>query len=95
MKTEDSQYNWLLKLFQTGNYENIIRSCFNLLVIYFYSGQANVRLIMDRTNWKFGEKNKNILTIGLLLEDNATFIPLIWKDLAHKGNSSQEIRLEL
>jgi hypothetical protein len=30
-----------------------------------------------------------------LLEDNQTFIPLIWKDLGVSGNSDQNLRLEL
>jgi hypothetical protein len=93
-KNEASQYVWLLKLFQTGNYENIIRNCFHLIVIYFYGGQEQVQLIIDRTNWDLGTQRINLLTIGLLTKDNI-FIPLVWNDLGYKGNSESRLRLAL
>jgi hypothetical protein len=93
-KNEGSQYVWLLKLFQTGNYEKIIQNCFQVIVIYFYGGQEQVQLIIDRTNWDFGSQRINILTIGLLTKDNI-FIPLIWNDLGYKGNSDSALRLAL
>jgi hypothetical protein len=93
-KNEGSQYVWLLKLFQTGNYEKIIQNCFQVIVIYFYGGQEQVQLIIDRTNWDFGSQRINILTIGLLTKDNI-FIPLIWNDLGYKGNSDSAHRLAL
>lgn len=93
-KNEDSQYVWLLKTFQTGNYVNIIRNSFHLLVIYFYGGQEHIKLVLDRTNWDLGTEKINILTIGLLTE-NDIFIPLIWEDLGHKGNSHSELRITL
>jgi hypothetical protein len=93
-KNEASQYKHLLKIFQTGNYENIIRNSFQLVVIYFYGGQEKVKLVIDRTNWELGVSKINILTIGLLTE-NDIFIPLIWKDLGHKGNSDSQQRIDL
>jgi hypothetical protein len=93
-KNEESQYNNLLKVFQTGNYENIIRNSFHLVVIYFYGGQERVQLVVDRTNWELGKEKINILTIGLLAE-NDIFIPLIWIDLGHKGNSNSNQRIDL
>ena len=38
-KNESSQYKHLLKVFQTGDYENVVRNSFQLVVIYFYGGQ--------------------------------------------------------
>jgi Transposase DDE domain len=93
-KNEDSQYNWLLKTFQTGNYDPLIRHSFQLVVLYFYSGQPEVQLVIDRTNWDFGAERINVLTIGLLT-DNQLFIPLVWEDLHYKGNSHSKIRLAL
>jgi Transposase DDE domain len=93
-KNSKSQYNWLLSLFQTGNYEQIVRASFQIVVLYFYGGEPNVKLIMDRTNWKLGKNEVNILAIGLLI-DNNIFIPLVWKDLGCKGNSNTNTRLEL
>ena len=52
-------------------------------------------LVMDRTNWKIGKKNINVLFIGMLLK-NKTYIPLIYKPLGDKrGNSSQEERIKM
>ena len=93
-KNEASQYKHLLKIFQTGDFENIIRNSFQLVVIYFYGGQEKVRLVIDRTNWELGASKINILTIGLLTE-NDIFIPLVWKDLGHKGNSDSQQRIDL
>ena len=93
-KTEESQYVWLLKAFQTGHYETLIRHSFQLVVLYFYGGQPHIQLVIDRTNWDFGTERINILTIGLLTESQL-FIPLVWEDLHYKGNSHSTIRLTL
>ncbi|MDP3532736.1 MAG: IS4 family transposase [Alphaproteobacteria bacterium] len=47
-------------------------------------------LAMDRTNWKFGNKEINYLVISVVYE--STSIPLIWKELDKKGNSNTEER---
>ncbi len=52
-----------------------------------------VALSMDRTNWKFGGQNINILTIGISWRGTA--IPLVWKLLDKRGNSNTEERIDL
>jgi hypothetical protein len=47
-------------------------------------------LIVDRTNWKRGTKNFNLLTIGNLMEN--VFMPLYWTQLDKRGNSNTEDR---
>lgn len=42
-------------------------------------------LIVDRTNWKRGKKNFNLLTIGNAI--NNIFMPLHWTQLNKRGNS--------
>jgi len=60
-----------------------------------YIGQSTYHCIsIDRTNWKIGRVNINILYIGLVL-GNGYFIPLYFRLLDKKGNSSQAERLEL
>jgi len=49
---------------------------------------------IDRTNWKIGTKNINVLFIGLLLP-NGTFIPILWQLYNKRGNSSEGERCEL
>lgn len=50
-------------------------------------------LIVDRSNWKRGAKNFNLLTIGTLL--NSVFVPLYWIQLNKRGNSHIEDRKAL
>lgn len=48
---------------------------------------------MDRTNWKFGKTDINILMISVCYK--GVGIPLIWKLLPKKGNSNRKEREEL
>lgn len=59
----------------------------------FANSEKWVALSIDRTNWKFGKCNINILLIGISYRGTA--IPLIWKMLDKRGNSSQEERIDL
>jgi len=48
---------------------------------------------MDRTNWKFGTKNINILMLVVCCKNMA--IPLIFKMLDKRGNSNTSERIWL
>jgi len=51
---------------------------------------------MDRTNWKFGKRHINILTIGIVI--NKVAVPIAWKVLPQKtkrGNSNAKQRISL
>ena len=53
-------------------------------------------LSMDRTNWKYGKRHINILTIGVVINNIA--IPICWKVLPQKtkrGNSNTQQRISL
>lgn len=52
-----------------------------------------VLLVLDRTNWKFGETNINILMLGITYKGVA--FPLMFKMLSKFGNSSSDERIEL
>ena len=52
-----------------------------------------IALSMDRTNWKFGKANINILTIGISWRGTA--IPLVWMLLNKRGQSNQSERILL
>lgn len=70
--------------------------CFIQLVWHLFVGTARytkVILSIDRTNWKFGQSNINILLIGIAWQGTA--IPLIWMLLDKRGNSSCLERTEL
>jgi len=50
-------------------------------------------LAMDRTNWKLGKLNINILTLGIAYKGTA--FPLIWLVLPKQGNSNTNERIQL
>jgi hypothetical protein len=68
----------------------ILRLVQHLLSDYI-NEQSEYVLSIDRTNWKLGTININILTIGLVLS-NGRFIPLHFELLNKRGNSNQSER---
>ncbi len=61
---------------------------------YQLDGKGEKRwLIMDRTNWQFGEMDHNLLVISIQAGDVA--IPLVWRSLGKAGNSSMTERIAL
>lgn len=48
---------------------------------------------IDRTNWKLGKTNINILMLGVVYQGIA--IPLLWRLLDKQGNSNTDERIEL
>ena len=61
------------------------------LIINVLSLDNCIFIVMDRTNWKIGKTNINILYIGLLLP-NGSFIPILFDVLDKRGNSSSTER---
>ena len=51
------------------------------------------RLAIDRTNWKFGESNINVLVIAVIYQGLS--FPLMFKLLPKAGNSNTDERIEL
>lgn len=56
------------------------------------SGQA-LYLSMDRTNWRWGKRDINILMLSIVYKGIA--IPLFWTLLAKRGNSDTKERIEI
>lgn len=63
------------------------------LILKWADIKSPLTLVIDRTNWKFGKANTNILCISVVNDHYC--IPLIWKFLNKRGNSSQNERIEL
>jgi hypothetical protein len=63
-------------------------------VIYFFNlnGQP-LKLSMDRTNWKCGIKDINILMLSVVYKGIA--IPLLWRLLNKRGNSDTAERIDM
>jgi hypothetical protein len=51
------------------------------------------RLVMDRTNWKFGKKNINVLTLAIVYQGIA--FPILIKMLDKRGNSHTQERISM
>jgi len=51
-------------------------------------------LSLDRTNWKFGRVDINLLVLAVLVT-NQFSIPLLWKALPKKGNSNTSERIDI
>jgi hypothetical protein len=63
------------------------------MIFTLLPGQAPYRLCLDRTNWKFGATDINILTISICY--SGVSIPLLWTMLCKRGNSNQKERTDL
>ena len=63
-----------------------------LLLLMFPKGEP-LHLTIDRTNWKYGKSNLNLLVLGVVYKGAA--IPLLWKQLDKQGNSNTAERIAL
>lgn len=70
------------------NLDLVARMIFSLLPV-----KDGLVLSMDRTNWKFGEFNINILTLGITYKGVA--FPLLFSLLDKRGNSNWEERKDI
>jgi hypothetical protein len=65
----------------------------SMLIFSLLPKKEDLVLVMDRTNWKFGTNNINILMLGISYKNVA--FPLMFKMLDKRGNSDTEERIEL
>jgi hypothetical protein len=84
----NSNYVRLIRFFKITNIDAFILGIKHVLICK--SPKDIMYLVVDRTNWKFGVKNINLLTIGSLYE--GVFMPLHWVQLNKQGNSNFENR---
>lgn len=80
----NSRYKRLQRFFRyfQMEQEQIARFIFKL----FFTPQDKIYLTLDRTNWYYGKKKINILTVGITYEGIA--IPMIWDMLNKAGNAT-------
>jgi len=86
----ESNYRNLQRFFQNFrmNYEEYARFVLSML-----PKKQNYYLVMDRTNWKYGRSDINILMLGIIYKNTA--IPLYWMMLDKGGSSSTKERKQL
>lgn len=89
----NTAYARLIRFFKIKNVDAFCIGIFRL-ILYLINFQGPVYMSMDRTNWKIGSKNINVLFIGLLLP-NGIFIPILWELYKKRGNTSEQERCEL
>ena len=65
----------------------------SILIFNILPFKENLVLVLDRTNWKFGEHNINIFMLGISYKNVA--FPLMFKMLDKRGNSDTEERINL
>ena len=94
----ESLYTRFIRFFKMKGAEGFVLGLLQLVLgmalPYMGGNSISHCIAIDRTNWKLGKTNINILYIGLVL-GNGRFIPLYFKLLDKKGNSSQGERAEL
>lgn len=78
-----------LKEFNAFRFETLSK----FIAQYFLPLDSKWQLSMDRTNWKWGQIDINILVVSVVCGTVA--IPLVWKFLPKKGNSNLEERIEV
>ena len=87
---KDSSYRRIQRFMGGFDLPMKLVSCFifNLLPV-----KEQLVLVLDRTNWKFGDKNINILMLGVSY--NGVAIPLMFRMLDKRGNSNTRERIGL
>jgi hypothetical protein len=86
-----SRYRRLQRFFAevTIDFDMIASFIFRL----FFVTSGRWYLTMDRTNWKWGKADINILTLAIVFKGIA--IPIYWELLDKKGNSNTQERIAL
>jgi len=87
---QDSNLRRIQRFFAEFNIDNdlIAKIIFALL-----PEKPPYSLSMDRTNWKFGKIDINILVISVCYQ--GVGIPILWKMLPKRGNSNYEERIQI
>jgi transposase len=90
--TFDARYKRLRRFFKEFTAFNF--DVFSRFIAHFFLPVDKKWLLsLDRTNWKWGKANINILVLSVVLGTVA--IPVVWKFLRKQGNSNLEERIEV
>lgn len=86
---KDSKYKRLQRFFRffPMDYESVSRIVANMLPIF----KDKWILSIDRTNWKLGKTNINILVLGICYL--GVCFPIVWISLDKRGNSNTQERI--
>lgn len=88
----DSHYTYLVRFFGREDAEQLA-PCLLYVTFFLLHDKFKVKyLTLDGTSWELGGKFYHFLTLCVLYE--GVSIPIWWKDLGHKGISSQSERAD-
>ena len=85
----ESRYRRLQRFFQTVHFD--YDAIAQMIMQMFGFNEGMFYLTLDRTNWKWGKKNLNILVLAVVYKGAA--IPIYWLVLTKQGNSNQRERI--
>lgn len=88
---QDSRYKRIKRFFKGFNID-FSQVASWVVYIFGLSGQA-LHLSMDRTNWRWGKKDINVLMLSIVYKGIA--IPLLWRLLPKAGTSDTTERVEI
>ena len=88
---KESRYRRLQRFFALFSIDFDIIAGF-IFKLFFKNG-GKWYLTMDRTNWKWGKSDINILTLAIAYKGIA--IPIYWELLDKRGNSDTQERIDL
>lgn len=88
--THASAYRRLQRFFQFVRLETDRAA---LLVVHMLNLERKKCLALDRTNWKIGSTDVNILMLAIVTRRFR--VPLLWSLIGHQGNSDSDQRIAL
>lgn len=88
---QESRYKRIKRFFQTFTLD--FSAIAHWVVSVFGLLNSPVYLSMDRTNWRWGKSNINILMLSIVYKGIA--LPIFWHLLSKRGNSDTEERITL
>jgi Transposase DDE domain len=89
--TLDSRYKRVRRFFKDFTISFPLVACW--VVQFFRLTEQRLYLSMDRTNWRWGTKDINILMLSIVHKGIA--IPLFWSLLDKRGNSNTDERIAI
>jgi len=73
---------------------NLDFSDYAVAILEMADRKGPLLLALDRTNWKFGRIDINLMVLAVVVS-NQFSIPILWKALPKKGNSNTAERIDL
>jgi hypothetical protein len=86
----ESNYRRIQRFFKDFTIDNLTIA---RLMLFLLPARNRFVVVMDRTNWRFGKLDINILTLAIA--HNGTAFPVVWTLLPKAGNSNTTERIEL